>query len=80
MGQYNTAAVRQLLINALSDEDLGEFCMDYFPTVYEQFSAAMSKRKRSSDSLSTVAVTERFQSYSTFQKANPAAFAEYESV
>lgn len=39
---YNTAAIRQLLTEALSDEDLTFCCYDYFRAVYRQFSAGMS--------------------------------------
>jgi len=40
---YNTAAVRELILQAFSEEELRVFCFDHFPVVYEQFSAAMTK-------------------------------------
>jgi hypothetical protein len=41
--KWNTSAIRDLLIAALSDEELTEFCFDHFHPVYEQFSIGMSK-------------------------------------
>lgn len=40
--KYNTAAIRQLLIEALSDEDLTIWCYDYFREVYQKFALNMS--------------------------------------
>lgn len=36
---YNTAAIRQLLKSAFTDDDLAFFCYDHFRPVYEQFSS-----------------------------------------
>jgi hypothetical protein len=43
---YDTARIRALVTDALSDEELGIFCMDYFRTVYEQFSTGMGKNQK----------------------------------
>ncbi len=40
---YNTAAVRDLLMAAFSDEELTTFCFDYYRPVQEQFSTGMSR-------------------------------------
>lgn len=40
---WNTATIRELLIAALTDEELTALCFDHFRSVYEQFSTGMSK-------------------------------------
>ena len=40
---YNTAAVRELLMAAFSDEELMTFCFDDFRPVYEEFTTGMSR-------------------------------------
>lgn len=42
-GEWNTAALRELLMDAFTDEALANFCYDYFRPVYEQFAGGMSK-------------------------------------
>jgi hypothetical protein len=39
----DTAAVRELLIAAFSDEELTTFCYDHFRPVYEEFAGGMSR-------------------------------------
>lgn len=43
VGEVNTAVLRQLLIEAFSDEEIITLCFDYFLEVYEQFGTGMSK-------------------------------------
>jgi len=40
---YNTAAIRELLTAALSDEELTTLCYDYFRPVHDRFSAGQSR-------------------------------------
>lgn len=40
---FDTAAVRQLVTAAFSDEELVTFCYDYYPSVHSQFATEMSK-------------------------------------
>jgi hypothetical protein len=40
---FDTAAVRELLTAAFSDEELTIFCYDYFRAVHEKFGSGMSK-------------------------------------
>jgi outer membrane protein assembly factor BamB len=43
---WNTAAVRDLLLAAFSDEELVTFCFDYFPAVYEELGGGMGKGQK----------------------------------
>jgi hypothetical protein len=43
MTSVTSAQVRARLTQALSDEELTQLCYDHFRSVYEQFSAGMSK-------------------------------------
>ena len=40
---FDTAAVRELLLAAFSDEELTTFCFDYYRPVYDEFSGGMSR-------------------------------------
>lgn len=44
--RWNTAAIRDLLSTAFSDEDLNALCFDTFPAVYENFTTEMSKYRK----------------------------------
>ncbi len=44
--QLNSAVVRELLVTALSDEDLTTLCHDHFWNVYQTFSIGMSKSQK----------------------------------
>lgn len=41
---YHTAAIRKLLFEACTDEELTILCYDYFRPVHDQFTAGMSRR------------------------------------
>lgn len=41
--KFNTAAIRQLLFEAFSDEEINTFCFDYFLPLYQNFAQGMSK-------------------------------------
>lgn len=43
---FNTAAVRDLLMAAFSDEDLTTFSFDYYRSVYDQFTTEMSRTEK----------------------------------
>jgi hypothetical protein len=43
---YNTAAVRELVMAAFSDEELTTFCYDNFRPVYEEFTTGMSRTQK----------------------------------
>ena len=43
---YNTAAVRELLMAAFSDEELTTFCYDNFRPAYEEFATGMSRTQK----------------------------------
>ena len=44
--EFNTAAVRELLMAAFSDEELATFCFDNFRQVYEEFATGMSRTQK----------------------------------
>ena len=43
---FDTAAVRELMLSAFNDEELGTFCFDYFRPVYEDFAPGMTKPQK----------------------------------
>ena len=43
---YNTAAIRKLLTEALTDDELNSLCMDEFPKVWQQFASGMNKAQK----------------------------------
>jgi hypothetical protein len=77
--EQNTSAIRQLLTTALSDEELGQLCMDHFPKVYEQFSTGMSKSQKIQRLLEHSSRHREIQKLlDLVRQANPAAFAAYD--
>jgi hypothetical protein len=46
LSQWDTAAIRDLLTAAFSDEELTTLCFDHFRPVYENFSAGMTKGQK----------------------------------
>ena len=44
--EFNTAAVRELLMAAFNDEELTTFCFDTYRAVYENFAAGMSRTQK----------------------------------
>lgn len=44
--RHDTAAIRDLLTAAFSDEELDLLCYDHFRSVYEGFSGGMSKAQK----------------------------------
>jgi hypothetical protein len=76
--QYDTGAIRKLLTAALSDESLGELCMDHFPVVYDQFSTAMPKNQKIQRLIEHCARHLEFaRLLELIRQTNPAAFAAY---
>jgi CheY-like chemotaxis protein len=43
---YSSAAIRELLMSALNDEDILILCYDHFRSVYERFGSGMSRRMK----------------------------------
>ena len=76
---YNTGAIRQLLRETLSEDDLNELCMDYFPDVHESFTAGINKRQRIQQLLEYCSKRSRFaELLDRVQTINPTKFAELE--
>jgi hypothetical protein len=79
-GRFNTAAIRDLLAAAFSDEELTTLCFDHFPSVYEEFSSGMSKPQKIHH------LVEHCQRHLLFDQLlalvrehNPAQFAHFEA-
>ncbi len=77
---YNTATIRTLLKEALSDQELHELCMDHFPVVYDQFSLGMTKPQKIS---SLIEYCKRHNEFphllELIRPINLEKYAEYES-
>jgi hypothetical protein len=79
MPEYIWPNIRALLKNALSDDDLDEFCFDYFRSVHQSFTAGMSRvrkiqllieHSRSRASIDTL--------LAHVQEVNPAMYARHQ--
>ena len=44
--EHDTAAIRRLLFDAFSDEELMTFCFDHFQSIYQDFVSGMSKSEK----------------------------------
>ncbi len=76
--QYNTAAIRELLSAAFSDEDISTLTFDYFPSVYESFSSGMSKGAKIQTLIDYCQRHELVpRLLETVRKSNPAQYNRY---
>ena len=76
---YNTAAVRELLMAALSDETLTTFCYDFFRSTYNQFSVGMSKPDKVHRLLADCESQGRMEALLVrLQEVNPHQYARFE--
>lgn len=75
---FNSAALRELLITALSDEDVNRLAYDHFRPVHDQFAAGQSRTQRVQ---LVVEYCERQKEQERLlarvQEINPARYAEY---
>jgi hypothetical protein len=77
---WNTAALRDLLSAAFSDEDLTTLCFDHFRQVYEDFASGMSKGDKIQRLLDHCIRYEQVEALLVaVQKANPAQYRRFES-
>ncbi len=75
---WNTAAIRDMLTAAFSDEGLTDLCFDYFPAVYEDFGSGMSKRQKIQRLLEYCARHEQLDRLvSLVSDLNPAQYARF---
>jgi hypothetical protein len=76
--QPSVAQIRQLVENALSDDDLSNLCQDEFPKVYNQFTTGQTKPQRIR---SLVEYVDRQREVpkllNAIEKINPKAYAEF---
>jgi hypothetical protein len=77
---YNNAKIRRLLTEAFTDEDLNDFCMDYFPRVFEQLSTGMSKSQKIQRLMEYCARRNQFSHLLALVKdSNANKYTEYEN-
>jgi TIR domain/Effector-associated domain 7 len=77
---YNPSVERKLLTEAFTDEELANFCFDYFREVYEQFTTGMSKAVKIQRLIEHVhRHNHEDKLLGLVRSANPAKYAEYES-
>lgn len=78
---YNTAAIRELLLTSFSDEDFENFCFDHFKKVYRRFSTGMTFPAKVQLLLD---YCDRYSEFdrllSLMKKYNPTKFAQLQSV
>jgi hypothetical protein len=75
---YDTAAIRELLTAAFSDEELEAFCYDHFRPVADAFSAGMSRRQKIQSLIQyCVSHLKMPELLRRVQAVNPARYDEY---
>jgi hypothetical protein len=80
MTSYDTAAVRQLLAEGLSDETIDTLCYDYFRSVYDQLSVGMSKGQKIQRLIEYCDRQNRIPDLlDAIRQLNPAKYMQYES-
>jgi hypothetical protein len=76
---WNTAALRDLLGAAFSDEELTTLCFDYFRPVYEEFAGGMSKGQKIQRLLDYCLRREQVEDLlAAVREANPAQYRRFE--
>lgn len=74
----SSAALRALLMAAFSDEELTMLCFDHFRTVYDDFTAGMSKGQKVQRLLEFCSRHQEVQTLLTLiEQANPAQYQRY---
>ena len=75
---WNRSAIRQLLSDAFSDEELTTLCFDHFRPVYEAFGSGMSKGDKILRLLDYCVRREQVEALlAAVQTANPAQYRRY---
>jgi len=78
--KWNTAAIRDLLIAALNDEELTTLCFDYFRPVYENLAAGMGKGQKIQRLLDYCERHNRIPKLlDRVRQVNPSKYTEFES-
>ncbi len=77
---HDTATIRKLVTEGLSDEELDNLCMDHFPKIWEQFSSGMSKPQKVNRLIEYCNRHDRMPYLlNLIEEANPEKYAVYES-
>ncbi len=75
---YNTARIRQFLLERFHDEELEALCFDYFPTVKQDFTEGMTKRRKINLLLEHCLRQNRFSDLlAALQRERPRVYAEF---
>jgi hypothetical protein len=74
----DTAAIRRLLFDAFSDDELRSFCFDHFPPVYQDFAQGMSKSDKIQRLLDYCYRQDQFERLlEAIRKENPNQYERY---
>lgn len=77
---WNTATIRQLLIEALSDQQISELAFDHFRPVYQQLSTGMTKPHMIRLLLEYCDMHNQIEELlDHIQRLNPAKYSQYQS-
>jgi hypothetical protein len=78
ISSYDTAAIRQMLADGLTDHEIDALCFDYFRPVYDQISAHMSKGQKIQLLIEYCDRQNRIpQLLDAIKEANPTKYAQY---
>jgi sulfatase modifying factor 1 len=77
-GEYDTAVIRELLIEAFDDEQFTAFCYDHFQKVYQGFTLGMTRWQKAQLLLQHCDQNNRLSALlSRIAAANPQKYAQY---
>lgn len=75
---YDTAAIRRFLMGFFNDEEIANLSFDYFPEVYENFAAGMSKGRMVRDLITYCRARNRLPDLlAALERERPEAFKEF---
>jgi hypothetical protein len=78
LSEFDTVAIRQLLSQAFSDDELMSFCFDHFRPVYEDLSYGMSKSQKIQQLLAYCARLGQFERLlELVREQNPYQYSRY---
>ena len=77
-GDYDTSAIRQLLAEALDDEELTILCFDHFDKVYQKFTEGITRTRKIQMLIEHCKRRNLFSELlSQVERANPKKYGEY---
>lgn len=76
MPSYDRQPLRRFIQDSFSDEELGNFCFDYFPQVYNEFTTGMPKSQKVRMLVARAESCSRLRDlYAALKRENPLAYA-----